>query len=444
MADVVEMVQLSPTMEEGLIVKWLKNVGDPVEAGDLIAEVETDKATMEMESFFDGVLLRIIVPEGQAAPVGTAIAVIGEEGEDADAALSEAGGGAPAEPAAAASEPEDSEPDDSTPEAEQTAPSESARETSPTSSTSTSAGGGRLRVSPVARKVAADRGVDLQAVSGSGPQGRIVLKDVEEAIATAAATPAAAPSAPRDPAARAPVSLPSFDGAAPEEQATLSPMRRTIARRLTEAWAAPAFMLTRDLDVSALLALRAQVNATLEAGGHGEKLSVNDFLIRAVAIALRDVPEMNVAFSGDALVRYGRVDIGMAVALDGGLITPVIRGAEHLGVRQIAASVRDLVTRARDRKLAPEEYAGATFSISNLGMFGIDHFTAVLNPPGAGILAVGTVRTEPVVNAQREIVVGDRMAVTLTCDHRAVDGAVGATWLKRFAEVIESPLELLL
>lgn len=427
MADLVEMVQLSPTMEEGLIVKWLKSVGDVVEAGDLLAEVETDKATMEMESFYDGVLLKIVVPEGEGAPVGTAIAVIGEEGEDPDAALAAAGESAAAEEEPAAPEP--------------AAAPVAAAAPSPAPVAAEAPASGRLRASPVARKVAAAEGVDLYQIEGSGPQGRIILRDVEAAIEAQEAAPAAASASAAVVYRPGPIPL-SEATPAPTERVPLTPMRRAIARRLTEAWEAPAFMLTRDLDVAALLELRAQVNGKLDSAG--ERISVNDFVLKAAAVALRDVPDMNVAFDDDGIIRYGQVDIGAAVAIEGGLITPVIRDAASLSIRAIAYQLRDLASRARAKRLTPDEYSGATFSVSNLGMFGVDHFTAVLNPPAAGILAVGTIRSEAVVNDADELVVGKRMSVTLTCDHRAVDGAVGATWLQRFAQLIESPIELLL
>ena len=440
MADIVEMIQLSPTMEEGVVVAWHKKVGDVVQAGDILAEVETDKATMEMESFFDGVLLAVLVEEGKPARIGAPIAVIGEAGEDPQAALRELDEGAAdgdAAPAAAAPPAPSAGPAVAAPAptpapaaAEEPAP---ARAADPASSE-------RLRSSPVARKVAALAGLDLRAVAGSAPGGRIVLRDVEAALA-ARVPEAPAQRAPTAPRPAAPVAEPAQAGQ--DQELALSPMRKTIAKRLTEAWAAPAFMLTRDVDVAALLELRQTLNASLERQPEGLKVSVNDFLIKAAAMALKEVPEMNAAYEGDRLRLYARADIGVAVALDGGLITPVVRGAETRSLLSVTREVRALVQRARDKKLQPEEYQGASFSISNLGMYDIDHFTAVLNPPAAGILAVGRARKVPVVAQDGSLVVGDRMQVTLTCDHRAVDGAVGARWLQAFVALVEQPLVLL-
>jgi pyruvate dehydrogenase E2 component (dihydrolipoamide acetyltransferase) len=424
MADIVEMIQLSPTMEEGKLVAWLKNEGDRVSTGDLIAEIETDKATMEMESFFDGTLLKILAPAGTSAKVGTHLAIIGEPGEDIAALLA---GGAPKAAAAApaAGAPAAAAADTGAGAAAETAPA---------------ADGERVRSSPVARKLAAEHGVDLRGLTGSGPAGRVVLRDVEAAVAAGPARPAApAPAAAARPLpAPAPVAVTAAD-----TRVELSPMRKAIARNLTAAWQAPSFTLTRSVAVDALMKMRADLNAQLAAGGQGVKVSVNDLVTRAVALALHQEPGMNVAYDGDHLVKYGSVDIGMAVAVEGGLVTPVLRAAHTKSVVAIAAEARELATKARDRKLKPDDYVGSTFSISNLGMFGIDHFTAVLNPPAAGILAVGAVTKQPVVRADGSLGVGERMNVTLTADHRAVDGAVGAVWLQKLVALLENPLLLL-
>ena len=424
MADFVQLIQLSPTMEEGLIVSWSKKPGDKISTGDIIAEVETDKATMEMESYFDGILLEIFVPAGSTAKVGTALAVIGKAGESYTVP-----GAAPAKAAAAPAAPE------AAPQAQ--AAAAPAPAAAPVAT-------GRLLSSPLARKVAQEAGVAIETLQGSGPAGRIIRRDVE---AAATAPVAAAPAAPRA-AAPAPAPRSTVPGAlrtAPEGRVEpLSQMRKAISRNLTAAWTAPAFTLTREVAMEATLAARLQVNEALAAQKSDTKVSVNDFVVAAAARALRDVPEMNAAYAEETLHLYDTVDIGIAVAIEGGLITPVIRDADRKGLRALAEEAKALAERGRNKKLAPHEFTGATFSISNLGMFGIDHFTAVLAPPAAGILAVGRTRAIPVVDAKQNIVVGQRMNVTITCDHRAVDGAVGARFLQRFAAYLESPALLLL
>ncbi len=410
MAEIVKMLALSPTMEEGQLASWMKAEGDVIEEGEIRAEVETDKATMEMESFFDGVVLKILVPAGEAVAVGTPIAIIGEAGEDISDVLS---GGADA-PAPAA-EPEAAAPAASTPAP---APAATPEKTD------------RIFASPVARKIAADKGIDLSTVQGSGPRGRIVKADVQ------AASPAPVPSAPV--AEPLPLTPPAEGG----EVVTLTPMRKAIARRMTESWTtAPLFALTTEVDMGEVVALRATLNAKLKAAEAGVKLSMNDFVLKAVALALKDVPEMNVAWGGDHVVKYDYVHLGVAVAIPGGLITPVVRDADKLTLGAISKSVRDLATRARDKKLKPHEYAGSTFSVSNLGMFGITKFQAVLNPPEAGILAVGAVVDRPVVK-DGAIVPGKRMEITLSCDHRSADGAVGARLMQAIVRYLENPILL--
>ena len=421
MADFVQLIQLSPTMEEGLIVSWSKKPGDKISTGDIIAEVETDKATMEMESYFDGILLEIFVPAGSTAKVGTALAVIGKAGESYTIP-----GAAPAKAAAAPA---------ATP-----APAPVAAPAPAAAPVAT----GRLLSSPLARKVAQEAGVAIETLQGSGPAGRIIRRDVEAAAtAPVAAAPAAPRAAPPAPAPRS--TQPRAIRTAPEGRVEpLSQMRKAISRNLTAAWTAPAFTLTREVAMEATLAARQQVNEALAAQKSDTKVSVNDFVVAAAARALRDVPEMNAAYVEETLHLYDSVDIGIAVAIEGGLITPVIRDADRKGLRALAEEAKALAERGRNKKLAPHEFTGATFSISNLGMFGIDHFTAVLAPPAAGILAVGRTRAIPVVDAKQNIVVGQRMNVTITCDHRAVDGAVGARFLQRFAAYLESPALLLL
>jgi pyruvate dehydrogenase E2 component (dihydrolipoamide acetyltransferase) len=423
-ADIIEMIQLSPTMEEGVLVEWLKKEGDAVEEGEVIAEIETDKATMEMESFYDGTVLKLLVAVGDAAAVGTALAIVGEPGEDISALLASATGGGSAAPAA----PE--------PAAAAPAPAPAAAPATAPAPAPTVDDGQRVRSSPLARKIAAERGIDVRLVTGTGPAGRIVKRDVEAFVAPAAAAqPAAAP------AAAAPVAVPVVASGLEGETVRLSQMRKAIAKNLSVAWQAPAFMLTREIAMDAAMAFRKQLNAALAADDAG-KVSVNDLIIKACGKALIDVPEMNAAFQGDELLLYKTADIGVAVAVDGGLITPIVRRTEQKSLIAIAAESRELAGKARDKKLEPHEYSGSSFSISNLGMFGIDHFTAVLNPPAAGILAVGQTKRVPVVDADGELSVGQRMTVTLTCDHRAVDGAVGAVFLQRFARYMETPLLL--
>lgn len=441
MADTIEMIQLSPTMEEGLLVAWLKHEGDTVAVGDLIAEVETDKASMEMESFYDGTILKILVPDGSSVRVGTPLAIIGEPGEDITHLLASASS-APGTKAPTTDAPSSADAAASSP-----APTPAAAPI-PTSSTPPKAaphdaphpGEARVLSSPVARRIADDHDLSVADIPGSGPAGRVIKRDVEAAIAQAAATATSPESSTHAaPPASAPAPVPA------SARVPLSPMRRAIARNTTDAWSIPAFMLTRVIRMDAALALRKDANAALERAGSNAKVSVNDLIIKASALALRDVPAVNVAFEGDALRQYEQSRIGVAVALDGGLITPVVANAEEKSLGAIATEVRELAERAKAKKLAPHEYADASFSISNLGMFGIEHFTAVLNPPGAAILAVGATSQVLVPDAsERGFSTEQQLRVTLTCDHRALDGAVGAQWLQRFAAYLEEPFTLLL
>jgi len=408
---VINMPKLSDTMTEGTLVRWLKKEGDKVEMGDILAEVETDKATMEMESFDEGVLKEVYVKEGGKIGVGQKIALILGDGESADA------------PAAA---PAKAEKAADAPAAAKSAPSASA--TSQPAAPSSS----RVKASPLAKKVAAERGVSLEGVVGSGPGGRIVEKDVP-----------AAGSAPRTtaPAAPAPIKLEKTGG--DEKRIELSGMRKIIAERLLASKTQiPHFYLSVEVDAAPLMRLRAEVNAANEAAGLG-KITVNDFILLAVARAAQQCPKVNAAWGGDHVMEYGSVNISVAVAVDDGLVTPVIRNAQTLSLREISAAVKDLATRARTKKLKPEEFAGGTITVSNLGSYGIDQFYAIVNPPQSAIVAVGGIVKKPVVKAKDEIVVGQRMNVSLSGDHRVVDGAVGAEYLGALRKLIENPALML-
>ncbi len=429
MATKVHMEALSPTMEEGQVVKWLKAEGDPVTAGEILAEIETDKATMELVARGDGLLRKILVGEGGTAPVGDVIAVIAGADEDVSE-FEGGGGGAPAESAAAEAP---------TPEVDGAADEESAAPTletqTPAASEVNGAANGRIKASPVARRLAAEAGLDLASVAGSGPGGRIVKLDVEAALEGGVPT-APAPT----PAPTAAAVPPASD--ADYEDVPLTQMRKAIARRLVESIGPiPHFFLTVDVDMTRALEARKRINAMLEA--EGRKTSINDLIIRATAAALRRHPDCNAHWMGDSVRRFNRVHIGVAVAIEDGLITPVIRDAHLKGVADIGAEVRELAGRAREKKLMPDEYTGATFSISNLGMLGIHEFTAVINPPEAGILAVGGVEDTPVV-VDGEIQIRPRMRMTMSCDHRVIDGALGARFLATLRGMLEEPATILL
>ena len=437
MATKVHMEALSPTMEEGQVVKWLKSEGDGVTSGEIIAEIETDKATMELTARGDGILRAILVGEGGTAPVGNVIALIGTEDEDiselqAAALAASEGNGAGAGGDASA---------DAGVVAETAGTAVPAREATAPAGTGTAAGpggaiDGRIKASPLARRLAAKSSVDLARVAGSGPAGRIVKRDVEAAIAagpTAAAVPAGAPT----PAA--PAFIPS---GAEFDDVPLSQMRKTIARRLAESIGpVPHFFLTVAVDMGRAIEARRTINAMLDR--EGGKISLNDLIIRATAAALKRHPACNAHWLGDAIRHFNRVHIGVAVAVEDGLITPIIRDADLKGVAQIGAEVRELAGRAREKRLQPDEYTGATFSISNLGMFGIHEFTAVINPPEAGILAVGGVEEVPVVESG-QVVVRSRMKMTMSCDHRVIDGALGAAFLATLKGMLEEPTAILI
>ena len=449
------MPALSPTMEKGNLAKWLKKEGDKVAPGDVIAEIETDKATMEVEAIDEGTLAKIVVPEGTAdVPVNQLIAVLATEGEDVKAVA--AGGAAPAK--APAEAPKAEAPKAEAPKAEAApapaAPAPAALAAAPATS------GERVFASPLARRLAKEKGVDLASVKGSGPHGRVVAADVEaapaggaaKAPATAAAAPAAAASAPA--AAPAPVSnsalleqVKTFYEAGTYEEVPLDGMRRVIAQRMTEArQTVPTFYLTVDCDVDALLKLREELNkaAPEKDGKPAYKLSVNDFVIKAYALAFQQVPDANMVWGGDRYLKLKHSDIGVAVAIDGGkgLLTPIIRKAETKTLSAISNETRDFAARARNKKLMPHEYQGGSSAISNLGMFGIKDFTAIINPPHATILAVGASEQRAVVK-KGELAVATVMTVTISCDHRVMDGAMGAQLIGAFKAIIEKPMSML-
>ncbi len=430
----VLMPALSPTMEEGTLAKWLVKEGDTVNSGDLLAEIETDKATMEFEAVDEGVIGKILVEEGtEGVKVNTAIAVLLEDGESADDI------GESAAPSPAAEEP-----------AAEKAPAaeEKAAAATPAPAAPASSDGGRIFASPLARRIAADKGLDLSQIKGSGPKGRIVKADVENAIArpvaakSAEAAPAAAPAAAKAPEGMSASAVEKMYEGRDYEAVPLDGMRKTIAARLTEAkQTIPHFYLRRDIQLDNLMKFRGQLNKQLEP--RGVKLSVNDFVIKACALALQQVPEANAVWAGDKVLKLTPSDVAVAVAIEGGLFTPVLKDAEMKSLSALSAEMKDLASRARDRKLAPHEYQGGTFAISNLGMFGIDNFDAVINPPHGAILAVGAGVKKPVVGADGELAVAIVMSVTLSVDHRVIDGAMGAELLTAIKDNLENPMTML-
>jgi pyruvate dehydrogenase E2 component (dihydrolipoamide acetyltransferase) len=439
MATQILMPALSPTMEEGTLAKWLVREGEAVKAGQVLAEIETDKATMEFEAVDEGIVGRILVAAGtQGVKVNTPIAELVEDGESADA-------GAPAAAPAPAAVPAAAPATDAGAPAPAPAPG-AAR-----------AAGARVFASPLARRIAADRGIDLAAIRGSGPGGRIVRSDVEAAAATPAAPPAAAPvadPAPRPAAAAAPAPAPApatgataaqvarlYEGRAFDE-VPLDGMRRTIAARLSEAkQTIPHFYLRRSVRLDALMAFRETLNASVAA--RGVKLSVNDFIIKACAMALQSVPDANAVWAGDRILRLKPSDVAVAVAVEGGLFTPVLRDAHLKSLSALSAEMKDLAARARNRKLQPQEYQGGAMAISNLGMFGIENFDAVINPPHGSILAVGAGARQPVVGADGGLTVATVMSMTLSVDHRVIDGALGAAFLEAVVANLEAPVAML-
>ena len=446
MATAILMPALSPTMTEGKLAQWLKAEGDVVAAGDVLAEIETDKATMEVEAVDEGVLAKIVVPGGtEGVAVNAVIAVLADEGEDAAGVDVDALSTMPSPaPIAAPSAAPSAAPASASEPTPAPAPAPPAPVAAPTPApiplptpAPTPAPATRVFASPLARRLAGDAGIDLTAVAGSGPRGRIVKKDVEAAIVAGPVPAAVAPAIAGGPTPAPAGDLPGMPG---YDAIPHSMMRKTIARRLTESkQTAPHFYLTVDCRIDELLDLRKKLNAN----ANDYKLSVNDLIIRAAALALKEVPEANASWLEDAVRMWHTVDISVAVAIDGGLITPIIRGAEGKGLKAISSEMKDLAERARIGKLAPEEYQGGTFSISNLGMFGIKEFSAVINPPQGAILAVGAGEPRPVV-VDGALAVGTVMTCTLSVDHRVVDGAVGAAFMQVFKGLIEEPLKMLL
>jgi pyruvate dehydrogenase E2 component (dihydrolipoamide acetyltransferase) len=423
----LEMPKLSDTMTEGTVVKWRKAVGDSVSVGDVLAEIETDKAVMELEAFDDGTLKEICIPEGGKAKVGDHLALVLAPGESAPR---NGGSDAPSQKVGA------------TPSSREASGAKSPGDvTSPTPPVATRASqppvqppaGGRVKASPLAKKIAAAKGVQLATIQGSGPGGRVVAKDLESASA-------------QTPRAIAPAAAPIFPTTLPAgaKRIPLSGMRKIIAERLLASKTQiPHFYLNIEVNADNLLKMRAQVNAPLEKAGAG-KLTINDFILKAVVAAAVKVPRVNASYAGDSIIEYPDVHLSVAVAVEDGLVTPVVRSAQNKSLRQISEEVKDLATRARTKKLKPEEYQGGTLTVSNLGSYGIDNFSAVINPPQAIILAIGAIVKKPVVNAQDEIVPAHRLAIGLSADHRVVDGAVGAQYLAELRLLIENPALMLI
>ncbi len=428
----IQMPALSPTMEEGTLAKWLVKEGDKVSSGDLLAEIETDKATMEFEAVDEGTIGKIMVAEGsEGVKVGTVIAVLMEEGEDASAVKAET----PAPKAETAKAADAAPKPDQAPAKAEAAPAKA-------DPVPQRAEGDRVKASPLARRLAEGKGIDLGAITGSGPNGRIVKADLDgakEGVAKSVAAVAAAPVA--QAAAPAPVASGAQDFGIPHEAVKLSGMRKTIARRLTESkQTVPHIYLTVDIRLDKLLKLRGELNEGLV--GRGVKLSVNDLLIKALGVALMQVPECNVQFAGDTLLKFQRADISVAVSIPGGLITPIVTGADTLGVAAISTAMKDLAGRAKDGKLKPEEYQGGTASLSNMGMFGIKQFEAVINPPQAMIMAIGAGEQRPYV-IDNSLQIATIMSATGSFDHRAIDGADGARLMAAFKSLVENPLGML-
>ncbi len=434
MAIPVEMPKMSDTMEEGVLVAWLADEGAPVAAGDVIAQIETDKATMDLEVYDDGVLLKRVAGEGDSIPIGGLIAILGSAGEDVSAVLSRYGGGGGAQAAPAAAEAPVAAPVAEAPTGD-----------GAVSAVSNVVADGRVKASPLARRMAKEHGLSLASVSGTGPEGRIVRRDVESLISSGApmpvvAPPVAAPVVEAPAAAPQPVASGSAYDALP-----LSQMRKAISRRLSESkFTSPHFYLTVDVDMDEVVTFRGQINELAVAQDRA-KISFNDLITKACALSLRQHPYVNASYmENEGEIRlHNEVHVAIAVAIDEGLITPVIRNADQKGLGQISSETRALAGKARDRKLQPHEYEGSTFSTSNLGMFGIEEFTAIINPPNACILAIGAIRDVPVVK-DGKVVPGKRMKLSLSCDHRIVDGATGAKFLNTVKQFLEQPMNLLL
>lgn len=425
MAEVIEMPKLSDTMTEGVVAAWHKNIGEEIASGELLAEIETDKATMEMESFFDGILLHKGVEENGSVPVGSLLAIVGEKGEDISGILEsyknkDTGIGAESTEEASEMASEETVSESATASAQASASSPAAASTT---------ADGRVKASPLAKAMAKENGIDIRNISGSGDGGRIVKRDVEQFIESGGAQQAAAASTGSGPVV----------GQESYREEPVSQMRKTIARRLAESkFTAPHFYLTMEIEMSRCVQARSSINEVSP-----QKVSFNDIIIKAVATALRQHPKVNAAWLGDKIRYNDHIHIGMAVAVDEGLLVPVIRFADAKSLTQIGSEARTLAERARDRKLQPADWEGNTFTISNLGMFGIEEFTAIINPPDACILAVGGIKDVPVVK-NGQIVPGKTMKVTLSCDHRVVDGAVGSAFLQTLKGLLEDPVRILI
>ncbi len=441
----ITMPRLSDTMEQGTVVKWNISEGDSVSSGDVIADIETDKATMELQSFDDGTVAKLPVAEGEQVAVGTIIAVLAEDGESVEDATAGAGAAKPAEKTASESG------SDSTATATATAaPANGAA--APSSNGASSSGGGRIFASPLARKLAAEKGVDLGSLAGSGPSGRIVKRDVESAAGSGTSAPAASSGPLVAGSVSAPPAFVASDSGLEDKTVELSNMRATIAKRLVESKTTiPHYQVTVSARIDALMELREQLNSQLEP--QGVKLSVNDFLVRACGIAMHEHPFVNSSWidQGPKIQLHGRVNIGVAVALPqergGGLVVATLRDADRIGLRQISAETKRLAKKARDKGLTIDEMSDSTFTISNLGMFGVDHFTAIVNPPNACILAVGRAVEKPFVErndeGEPELVIGHEMSMTISSDHRIVDGAMAAQYLNSVKQLLENPATLL-
>ena len=427
-ANVITMPKMSDTMEEGTIATWHKKVGDAVQSGDILAEVETDKATMDLESYEDGTLLYIGVKEGEAVPVDGVIAIIGEKGADYETLLKAQSASAQSAPAPSSS------PSPSPAETTATATSvaapvtETKVETRPGSSSN-----GRIKASPLAKKLAQEKGYDLSQISGTGDYGRIIKRDVEAFVPTQAPSPVSATAS-----EGAPISLPQVVGEESFEEVTVSQMRKVIAKRLAESkFTSPHFYLTMEIDMDKAIEARKSLNEVSPV-----KISFNDLVIKAAAAALRQHPDVNASWLGDKIRKSHHIHIGVAVAVAEGLLVPVVRFADNKSLSHIAAEVKDLAQKAHSKKLQPSDWEGNTFTISNLGMFGIEEFTAIINPPDACIMAVGAIKQTAVVK-DGQLVPGNVMKVTLSCDHRVVDGAVGSAFLKTFKSILEDPIRIL-
>ena len=441
MSNFVTMPKLSDTMTEGTLVKWLVKVGDTVDVGDPLAEIETDKATMEMVAFDEGTVGELYVDEGTKAPLGENLAILLEEGDELPPR--------PEPVAAAESAGDDSVAGDAVPGASEGAPADPETAAPAT----TAAAGERIKASPLARKIAKTEGIDLATIQGSGPGGRIVKKDLAGGKKTVAGdavpgspapSPAQAGTASPTTAIQAPAAVPSIPPGEGDQRLPLNGMRTIIAERLLASKTQiPHFYLHIEVDAEPLMTLRKQANAVVDAGGEGNKFTVNDFVLKAVANAAAAVPAVNASFDGNAIIQYGCVQLSVAIAIDEGLVTPVIRDAQDKSLLEISLAVKDLAARAKSKKLSPDEFAGGTLTVSNLGGYGIDRFDAIINPPQAMILAVGAIVKKPVVDASGNIAAGMRMDIGLSGDHRVVDGAVGAEYLAEFKKLIENPASML-